>query len=264
MMGSPEEGSVPSITDTKVELPAEAAPAFDAVGIAKDLLRTIRSGALATNDPQSGFPLATLVNVATDIDGSPVLLLSGLSLHTRNLAEDGRAALLLAQTGKGDPLAHPRLTVVGRCSVTRDERASRRFLFKHPKSRLYVELPDFAFWRMAISGVHLNGGFARAAKLTPQDLLTPMSGADEIAAAEPDVLAHMNEDHAEAVRLYATRLAGKRDAAWIMIGCDPDGIDLAAGDEIARVPFPHRVTSTAQLRSILKQLADSARGRSSR
>ncbi len=164
MTGSPEEHSVPSITDTKVTLPAGAASVFDAVGVAKELLRTTRAGALATNDPQSGFPLATLVNVATDIDGSPLLLLSGLSLHTRNLVADGRASLLLAPAGKGDPLAHPRLTVVGRASVTKDERATRRFLSKHPKSRLYVELPDFNFWHLAISGVHLNGGFARAAE----------------------------------------------------------------------------------------------------
>lgn len=264
MTRSHEADSVPSITETNVELPAGAGPAFDAVGVGKELLRTTRAGALATNDPQSGFPLATLVNVASDVDGSPILLLSGLSLHTRNLAQDGRAALLLAHSGKGDPLAYPRLTVVGRCSVIKEERASRRFLSKHPKSRLYVELPDFAFWRMAISGVHLNGGFARAAKLRPQDVLTEMSGADEIAAAEPEVLAHMNEDHAETLRLYATRLAGKRDAAWIMTGCDPDGVDLAAGDEIARVPFAQRVTSAAQLRLALKQLADSARSGSSR
>ncbi len=263
MTGSPEEHSVPSITDTKVTLPAGAASVFDAVGVAKELLRTTRAGALATNDPQSGFPLATLVNVATDIDGSPLLLLSGLSLHTRNLVADGRASLLLAPAGKGDPLAHPRLTVVGRASVTKDERATRRFLSKHPKSRLYVELPDFNFWHLAISGVHLNGGFARAAKLTPQDVLIEMSGADEIAVAEPDVLTHMNEDHAEAVRLYATRLAGKRDAVWIMTGCDPDGVDLASGDDVARVPFAQRVASAAQLRVTLKELADSAREKAS-
>ncbi len=262
MTSREERNSIPSITETGTVLPSGAAPPFDAARLAKDLLRSTRAGALATNDPKSGFPLATLANVATDLDGSPILLLSGLSLHTRNLSADGRASLLLAETGKGDPLAHPRLTLVGRCSITSDERCCRRFLSRHPKSRLYVDLPDFAFWRMELAGVHLNGGFARAAKLSPADLLTDMTGADEIAAAEPDVIAHMNADHAEAVRLFATRLAGRRDAAWSMTGCDPDGADLSAGDETARIAFPQRVTTTAQLRRVLKELAELARNTS--
>lgn len=262
-MTDPAKVDKPSaITESNMELPAGASPVFDAAALAKDLLRSTRSGALATIDPQSGFPLATLVNVATDIDGTPLLLLSGLSLHTRNLKADARASLLLAETGKGDPLAHPRLTVVGRGNVANDDRARRRFLSRHRKSQLYVDLPDFGFWRLEIDAVHLNGGFARAAKLIPWDVLTDMSGAGEIAAAEPSVVAHLNDDHSEAVRLYATKLAGRSDAAWVVTGCDPDGLDLAAADENVRVPFPRRITTGAELRKILKDMAEIARGRS--
>ncbi len=246
------------ITDIGRELPAGAAPEFDAAGLAKRLLRATRSGALATNDP-SGFPLSTLVNVATDVDGAPLLLVSGLSLHTRNLEADGRAALLLAETGKGDPLAHPRLTLVGTCRKTDDPRVRRRFLARHPKSQLYVELPDFTFWRMEIAGVHLNGGFARAARLGPSDLLADLTGADDLIAAEEGAVAHMNEDHAEAVGLYATKLLGAREGAWTLTGLDPDGADLALGDATLRLPFPARVTTAGELRQMLVDLAKKAR-----
>lgn len=251
-----------AITDIGRELPADAAPPFDAVGVGRRLLRAIRAGALATNDP-GGFPLATLVNVATDIDGAPLLLVSGLSLHTRNLVADGRAALLLAETGKGDPLAHPRLTLVGACRVTADERVRRRFLSRHPKSQLYVGLPDFTFWRMEVAAVHLNGGFARAARLAPADLLTGIADAADLVAAEAGAVAHMNEDHADAVALYATRLLGAPAGPWRLTGLDPDGADLMLGDAALRLPFPARVTTAAALRQVLGDLAKQARASAS-
>ena len=93
----------------------ENAPAadFDAVAVAKALLRATRAGALGTIDRNTGHPFGSLVNVATDVDGSPLILVSRLATHTANLEKDGRASLLLASAGRGDPLAHPRLTVLG-------------------------------------------------------------------------------------------------------------------------------------------------------
>jgi hypothetical protein len=249
----------PPITDMKLELPAGAAPAFDAAGLAKALLRATRAGTLATLDPESGYPLATLVNVATDPAGRPLLLLSGLSLHTRNLARDPRASLLLAETGKGDPLAHPRLTLVGAFAKTLDDAAERRFLSKHPKSKLYVDLPDFAFFAMEVKAIHLNGGFARAAKLAPEEVLTDLTGAEALLAAEPSAIEHMNQDHPDAAALYATRLAGEKPGAWVVTGVDPEGLDLAAGDRAARVAFPRRVTAPGVLAKVLKEMADAAR-----
>src|SRR3954454_16838626 len=93
--------------------PSQPRPDFDPVGVAKGLLRGLRSGALATLDRDTGFPFASLVTVATHWDGSPLLLLSRLSSHTANLEEYPRASILLSETRKGDPLAHPRLTVMG-------------------------------------------------------------------------------------------------------------------------------------------------------
>src|SRR5215469_13794900 len=152
-------------------------PDFDARSIAKNLLRTVRAGALATIDRNTGHPFASLVNVATDSDGSPLILPSRLSSHTANLETDSRASVLLATSGKGDPLACPRLTVLGRfAKIARDAadeaHSRRRFLALHPKAELYAGFADFALWRMATESAHLNAGFARAADLAAADVTT--------------------------------------------------------------------------------------------
>ena len=247
-------------------LPENAAPPpdFDPKTVAKTLLRSIRAGTLATLDRNTGHPFASLVNVATDADGSPLILVSRLSTHTANIEVDGRASILLAETGKGDPLAHPRLTVLGHIARiapddAEDARVRRRFLARHPKAELYAGFADFAFWRLTIASAHLNGGFARAADLAGDDVRTDVAGADALIAAEADAVAHMNTDHADACRIYATKLLGAADGAWRMTGIDPDGADLAAGDSTARLAFPQRVTEPGQLRQVLVALAGQAR-----
>ncbi len=239
--------------------PARPAADFDAPALAKRLLRRTRAGALASLDRATGHPFASLVTVATDADGSPLLLMSRLSAHTHNLEADPRASILLAEGGKGDPLAHPRLTVIGRAERTPEPRMRARFLARHPKAKLYADFADFAFWRLVVVAGHLNGGFARAATVAASDLLTDLAGAEELLAAEPGALAHMNEDHREALALYATRLAGEPPGDWRASGIDPEGIDLLAGDHTTRVPFPEPVRTAAALRGNLKELADRAR-----
>lgn len=237
----------------------EARTEFDAAGLARTLLRTVRSGALATLDRATGAPFASLVTVATDADGSPLLLLSRLSAHTGNLDADPRASLLLSPPGKGDPLAHPRLTVSGTVAGSAEPRTRRRFLARHPKAQLYADFPDFGFRRLAVESAHLNGGFARAAALTGAELLTRVEDAAGLLDAEEDAVAHMNEDHAEALALYATRLAGAPEGRWRTTGLDPDGIDLACGDLTARVDFPARIVDSPGMRAALVDLAAAAR-----
>src|SRR5712691_9799285 len=255
-------GMMPGRTPENAPQPAD----FEPAPLAKNLLRTVRAGTLATLDRNTGHPFASLVNVATDADGSALILVSRLSTHTANLEADGRASILLAETGKGDPLAHPRLTVLGTIArVERDSaedaRVRRRFLARHPKSELYAGFGDFAFWRMNVVSAHLNGGFARAADLEASDVLTDLAGADDLIAAEEGAVAHMNDDHAEAVRLYATKLLGARDGAWRVTGIDPDGLDLIQGDATLRLPFPERVRTPGVLRQVLKRMADEARAK---
>lgn len=249
---------------TEADEPAREAnePVFDPVAEAKRLLRSVRAGALATLTG-SGDPFSTLVTAATDYDGAPLLLVSQLSAHTRHLAADGRCSLLLGETGPGDPLAYARLTITGLATQITDSgdrlRVRARFLARQPKAELYVDFSDFSFWRIGMDQVHLNGGFARAARFPAKRLLTDLDGADTLIAAEAGAVAHMNADHLDALALYARHFAGQPDGHWLATGLDPDGMDLACGDLTARVPFPERITTPGDLRKVLVQLAQAAR-----
>ncbi|MEJ2378250.1 MAG: DUF2470 domain-containing protein [Pseudolabrys sp.] len=253
-------GTMPGRTPENAPQPADFAPR----DLAKGLLRATRAATLATLDRNTGYPFASLVNVATDADGSPLILVSRLATHTANLEVDTRASLLLAETGKGDALAHPRLTVLGSFAPLAresadDARIRGRFLRRHPKAELYAGFADFAFWRMTVVSAHLNGGFARAADLTAADVLTDVSDADALLEAEEGAIAHMNADHAEACRLYATRLLGEVQGDWQCVGIDPEGIELQQGQAALRLAFPARVTGPGPLRAVLKELAERAR-----
>jgi putative heme iron utilization protein len=255
---------LPGVMPDRLPENAQAPADFDPKALAKALLRATRAGALATLDRNTGHPFASLVNVATDADGSPVILVSRLATHTANLEVDGRASVLLTTAGKGDPLAHPRLTVLGSFArIARDDRAEprlrRRFLARHPKSELYAGFADFSFWKLDPVSAHLNGGFARAADLKAGDVMTDVSNAEDLIEAEASAVAHMNTDHADAVRLYATKLLGAPDGAWRLTGLDSDGLDLACGDATLRLAFPERVTTAHQLRKVVVDLAAQAR-----
>ena len=240
-------------------LPAAEAP-FDAVGLARTLLRSIRSGALATIDTADGTPFASLVTIATDIDGTPLMLLSRLSAHTRNLLADPRCSLLFSQGGKGDPLAHPRLTVTGRAAQTQEVRARERFLARHPKAKLYADFPDFGFFALAPQAGHLNGGFAKAATLTAAELLLDLAGAEAVVAGERGAVEHMNQDHADALALYAAGV-GEGEGAWRLTGLDPEGMDLMVGERTARVTYPEPVRDMGSLRKSLVAMAAEARAK---
>jgi putative heme iron utilization protein len=238
---------------------SDAVPgAFDPVAEGKRLLRSIRSGALATLDPE-GAPFASLVNVATAPDGSPILLLSQLAGHTRHLLAQARCSLLLAESGKGDPLTHPRLTLVGAALRDAGPGLRARFLRRHPKAALYAGFADFAIWRFGIVRAHLNGGFARAATLEPDDILTSLEGAEDLIEAEAGALDHLNADHADALALMARHFAGQTEGAWRATGIDPDGLDLGLGVRTARVAFPARVTESGNLRRTLVAMTTQAR-----
>lgn len=232
---------------------------------ARSLLREARSATLATLGPD-GHPAASLVGLATDIQGTPIILISGLAAHTGNLAADPRASLLIAPGGKGDPLAHARITLKVRArKVDRESeeglRIRQRYLARQPKSALYADFPDFSFFALDIEGASLNGGFARAFAPTPADLMSEPAHAAALAEVEAGAVAHMNEDHADAIGLYATELLGGKPGTWRAIGLDPDGLDMALGSVALRLPFPASVDSPGSLRRMLAGLAAKARAK---
>lgn len=233
--------------------------AFDARLAAKKLLREGRSGALATLMPGAGDPYCSLVNVATAPDGAPLMLLSKLAIHTKNLLADPRASLMLDERKDGDPLEGARVMLMGEVAEVRSSSARAAYLLRHPEAEQFVYFGDFCFYRMAIARAHLVAGFGRIVDLKPQDVLTDILDADALLEAEADAIAHMNADHAEALRLYATKFLGARDGEWTCVGIDPDGIELQQGRMALRLAFPQRVTGPEPLRAVLRQLAEQAR-----
>lgn len=227
---------------------------------AKTFLRTARHGALATLDPETGIPMASRVSLATDSSGAPVFLISRLSGHFAALEAEPRASLLIGEPGKGDPLAHPRITVFGRAlrvgGPSRD-RVRTRFLARHPKAELYADFADFAFWRLDLEGASLNGGFGKAYALTRDDLLSPTDDTFDNMAA--DAVVHMNEDHRDALSLYAERYADRAPGKWRLATMDLEGLDLTCGDDVARVWFDPPLVSADELRPRLVALAKRAR-----
>jgi heme oxygenase (biliverdin-IX-beta and delta-forming) len=232
---------------------------FDPRQTAKTILREARSGALATLMTGSGDPYCSLVNVATAADGAPLLLLSQLALHTKNILVDQRVSLMLDERKEGDPLEGARVMLMGIASRTEDPNARRRYLARHPEAEMFAGFGDFAFYEVTLKGAHLVAGFGRIVDLTPADVLTDLNAAAALVEAEPDILTHINADHAKTCRLYATRLLGGPDGDWRCVGCDPEGLELQLGRRALRLPFSQRINSPAALRQALKQLAEKAR-----
>jgi len=242
----------------------QPSPDFDAVKVARSLLRRSRQGALATLMAGSGDPYCSLVNVASYADGSPVLLISRLALHTQNILADPRVSLMLDERAEGDPLEGSRIMLAGRAeeaSAGDLEIMRRRYLNAHPTAEAFVNFKDFAFFRIRPNGAHLVAGFGRIVDLKPEQFLTDISDAGALLAAEADAIDHMNADHGDATNLYATRLLGAAPADWRCTGCDPDGLDLQAGAKILRLDFPERVTGPGELRKMLVKLAGEARAK---
>lgn len=237
---------------------------FDAAALARSLLRRRREGALATLMPGTGAPYCSLVNCASAPDGSPLLLVSRLALHTRNMLADARISLMLDERAPGDPLEGARIMVSGAAQLADGNSVAnlrQRYLSAHPGAEAFVGFKDFSFFQVRIAGIHLVAGFGRIVDLTPAQVLTDIRGAGELIAAEPDIRDHLNSDHQEALALYATRLLGAGPGGWRCTGCDPDGLDLwdEATRRALRLDFPRRVRTPVALRQMLKRLAAQAR-----
>jgi len=238
------------------KLPADPRSAHaEAVADAKRLLRLSRTGALATLDPATGAPLTTLVGIASDFDGAPLFLMSTLARHTRHLASDPRASLLLTEEPeRGDPLNHPRITLNGRIERARDLRVRPRYLQRNPKANLYVDFADFDFFRLAIESVHFNGGFGRADPLTVADILAPRESEAALVEAEQRLIDWVNGLGDE----VGARLAGRKQPGrqvWRAVGLDAEGVDLSAGSRVARVQFAEPALDELTWRAALVKAA---------
>lgn len=224
---------------------------------ARALLRRARTATLGTINADDGTPYASLVNVATDVRGYPLLLVSTLAWHTRNLLADPRGSLMVAEVPpSGDALTGPRVTVMGRFAKVEEAAIQRRYLARHPAAELYAGFGDFAFWRMMPERAHAVAGFGRIETI-PADEMFP--SADEMSALEESAIAHMNEDHDDAIQRFAAKLLGATPGGWKITGIDPDGADLRRDQEVLRLPFATPVTSAGALRKLLADLGAQTR-----
>ncbi len=231
----------------------------------RHLVRAAVTGALATCHHETGVPYASLVAVATAPGGEPVLLLSDLALHTKNLKREPRASLLVsAMPGHAGMLDHPRATLMGVLDITRDAGERARYLRRHPDAGEYADFADFRFYRMQVETAHYVGGFGRIHDLEGDVLFARARRAAAISSGEPGILEHMNTDHADAICAMATRLLGLPSGGWRMIGCDQSGCDLRLGQVVARLEFETRAETLAQVRRALAGLAKAARDRDRR
>lgn len=235
-------------------------PVKETAALGRTMVRAALKGSLGTLLQPSGHPYASLLLTATEPDGTPVLLISKLALHTKNLTADARASLLIDATGTdADPMAGGRITLIGEARPTTSATARRRYLARHPAATGYADFPDFAFYAFNIAGAHYIGGFGRIVDLPRESLLIDVTGAEALVEAEPGIIEHMNSDHADAVELYATKLLGGTAGAWRMTGIDPEGCDLVLGARALRLPFTSRVTDGEEARKELVRLVSVAR-----
>ena len=232
---------------------------------ARALVRASDRAALASclaRAEASGWPYASLVLVAATPAAEPLLLLSDLADHSRNIAKDPRVSLLFDGTaGLAEPLTGPRVTLLGEARESREESHRQRFLRRHPGAEFYAGFKDFRFYRVVPESAHLVAGFGRIHWLDAAAVGYDADAAAALAAAEAEIVAHMNQDHADAVMLMAGKLLGCAGAGWTMTGIDPEGIDLRCGGAVARLAFPAPVHDAGAARAALVRLTREARAK---
>ena len=245
-------------------------PQHEIASEASAIMRASMTASLATIDAESGDPYASFITVACSADGSPIFLISDLARHTQNIGKNPRSSLLFVESpnplgsidtdgSTADPLTLGRVSVFGETAAIDDASAARRFLARHPGAEGYVAFTDFSFFRMRIDGAHFVGGFGNIHDLGICDLVIEIGDAQPLLEAEDEIVAHMNQDHSNALELYATRLLGGPPGRWRMSACDPSGCDLVLGQNALRLAFPERVTTPSEICRILLTLVEQAR-----
>lgn len=226
----------------------------DPVRQAVGLIRAARAGSLAT--VSDGQPFASLVTPASAPDGSLLMLLSGLSPHTRHLRQESRCSILLrGEPTDPNPQTAPRLSLTGSAAAAPDPALKARWVALHPYAAFYAGLGDFQLWRFTPAAAQFVGGFASAHRFSAADLAPDPAAVVAIQAAETAIIGHCNADHLDAL----AAIAGDPGASgWQMVACDVDGCDLARNDLVRRIPWAQPVASAADIRRELVRLAGAA------
>ena len=212
-----------------------------------------------------GYPYGSFVTVAFDA-GNPVFLVSTMAEHTRNLQRDPRASLLVAERGSADPLANGRVTLLGPCARVEEDGGTARgaFLATHPNAAYYADFGDFGFWKLRVDAVRYIGGYGRMSWVDAADWHA--AEPDPLAAAAAGVIAHMNDDHADAMVLYCRAFSRATDISVArMTGVDRYGFEMSAetpeGPRPVRLGFAEPVATPDQVRAALVAMLQAARAK---
>lgn len=228
---------------------------------ARLLLRGARAGALATQ--RDGQPFASLVTPAMAPDLSPLLWLSRLAEHTRQLLQEPRCALIVQGGSVSEnPQTSPRVTVTGvaeQVSADETEALKARWLALHPYAALYAGFTDFTLWRIRPAAVLLVGGFAAAARMPAREVLPDPAAVAAIAAEEAAILQETHQDQGDSGRALAEGLLRQPPGEWRLVALDTDGCDLVSGERRCRLDFPAPVPDAAGMRRALGEAVRSGR-----
>ncbi|MCP5279617.1 MAG: DUF2470 domain-containing protein [Thiobacillus sp.] len=222
-------------------------------GDARRFVRAQHSGVLSTLSKRvEGFPFGSVAPFVTDHSGCPIILISTLAEHTRNLDADPRCSLIV-QPYSPDMQVVGRITVIGRaCRLAEKDALGPRYLRIHPQAEAYFSMHDFSFYRIEPVRVRWIGGFGKIHWVEPTDYLLAEG---PLADQEADILAHMNADHGHNLVAYCRHVHGLEAAAAEMIGIDPDGFDVRADGQVLRFDFPSPIADAQQARGALVVLA---------
>ena len=224
---------------------------------ARKLLRAARAGTLAT--AADSQPFASLVTPACAPDLAVLLLLSELSEHTRHLRAEPRCAVLVSGVAETEnPQTAPRVTVTGFAERLDDPVLKARWLAVHPYAALYANFGDFGLWRVRPMAGLFVGGFARATRLRQADLTPDPAAVAALGAAEAGIIAHCNDDHADAMARLGARVSGAT-GAWRMVAADLDGCDLGLGERTIRVAWGSPVAEAGDVRGELVRMMSEMR-----
>lgn len=225
---------------------------------ARQIIRAARAATLATQ--LEGQPFASLVTPACAPDLSPLLWLSTMSEHTRQLTREPRCALLFQGPAETEnPQTAPRVTLTGLAEPITDPALKARWLARHPYAALYADFGDFGLWRIKPRGALLVGGFARATRLSREALLPDPAAVAMLAEAEAEIIAHVNADHADAAGAIAMGLLGAEMGPWRLVAVDADGFDLACDEVVLRHAFAAPAREAEDVRKELIQAARAGR-----
>lgn len=229
----------------------------EAVKHARQLLLKEYRGVLSTHSAaMPGFPFGSSVPYCLTENGWPLMLISRIAQHTKNLKADPRCSLLVAERGVEDVQANGRLTVLAEARQLDDASAIDAAAARHyryfPESRDYHNAHDFDFWVLQPVRWRYIGGFGAIHWLDDVALGNPFARAG---GAENGMLEHMNDDHAAAIAHYVERAGLPSEPAAQMVGIDSEGFHLRIGQAIHWLAFPDTCDNPGAVRQALVSMA---------